>query len=168
VSRELAELKKPKHEKRIRDFATKLNLNQKDLLKSLLEWRTMMSNILDEKEENLIKSTNLVQLACEAPQSIGEITSIIGQLNKFLEPQKKIILRLITEHGFINKLRTLECHNCLREGHGPAWACPFPKNSLNYKLWMKREENSEVNARQNQRRVENARKKGYEPHWFQR
>ena len=143
-------------------------------LASLLEWRTMISRIFDEEEEVIVTASNLAILSLEKPQTVDEIVKLMpsapeGVVNR--EPagkprQEPVIMRIIETNGsHMDELRELECHNCLKKGHGAAWACPLRKNNENLKIFMNRPENRRYKVKQNERRRKNweLNKKGGRP-----
>lgn len=122
---------------------------QRFLFSSLIEWRILLSKVIDEKPENLVSAEKLLTLCVKIEPSVDEIKGVIGKTDKRVceigatkAMQAAILQNLINSQGqYIQHLRTHECHNCLKTGHGPAWACPFPKIKENYMAWYKRPEN---------------------------
>lgn len=129
---------------------------------NLIEWREIFSKMIDEKPKMLLSAEKLLSLSASSNKEISEMETITGTLCEYAfksldEPrQLKIIQKILESNGsYMQVLRNHECHNCLRIGHGPAWACPFPKNNENYAIWMNRPENKQVKEKQSQRRFNN-------------
>ncbi len=124
---------------------------QKILFSSLIEWRVLLGKVIDEKPVNLVSTDKLFTLCGKNDPSVEEIKAVIGKTDKRVceigstrAMQAAIIQKLIETQGqYIEHIRTHECHNCLKTGHGPAWACPFPKIKENYAAWYKRPENQQ-------------------------
>ena len=150
-------LYKGKSENEIRQTAKRIKAEQRDLFESLLVWRFNIAKIIDEKPNNVVHSSTLLQISTTANISLDLIQAYLSSnssTHKSLKGQDKVINNLC--HGqSIEELLETECHNCLQKGHGPAWACPFPKNKDNYKLWFNRPENKEYKMKQNLRRKQN-------------
>ena len=157
----LAEDELKKFGKRTFGRGKELSRTQFNILTALVEWRDNMSKVLDEPAENLIRGSVLVEIACLEP-NLMTLRTKIGKTHPAIVPQdpneKKghqlpMLARIIETGGtFIEAMRHLECHNCLKMGHGPAWTCPFPKNPDSLKIFMKRPENRPKNYKQNERR----------------
>lgn len=144
---------------------------QKFIFATLIEWRVLLSKVIDEKPGNLITTEKLLKLCIMENPSVDAIKQIIGKTDKRIceigspkAMQAAILQKLIETDGkYIEHIRTHECHNCLKTGHGPAWACPFPKIKENYKAWYKRPENQQHLHRQfNRRRTHLVEKFGEE------
>lgn len=130
-----------------------------NLFVALIEWREIFSKAIDEKPQNLLSAEKLLFLTEMKDKPISELYKVAGALCEYAfksleDPRQLKIIHKILESNttYMQTLRSLECHNCLRIGHGPAWACPFPKNHENYAIWMNREENKQFKDKQNQRR----------------
>lgn len=133
-----------------------------DLFVALIEWRELFSKMIDENPKNLLSAEKLLTLTTMKDNELSELKKITGPLCDYafksldIPRQLKIIRNILNSNGaYMQTIRTHECHNCLKIGHGPAWACPFPKNYENYALWMNREENKQFRDKQNQRRYKN-------------
>lgn len=124
----------------------------------------MISKIFDEEEDMLVTGSTLARMARQKPQTVGEIRAFIRAAPKDVvnhDPngkprQEVVLLRIIDTNGHhMEELRNLECHNCLKKGHGAAWACPLPKNRENLKIFMNRPENRHFKMKQDERRRKN-------------
>lgn len=142
-----------------------------DIFVALIEWREILAKVVDEKPKYVIDARRMLEVSslkhCYNMEKIRDI--VVGDGNchniylfkSMKEPrQVRVIQKIVESKGqYMKHLRKLECFNCFYVGHGPAWACPFPKNNQNYALWMNRKENVRFKMKQNQRRFENLVKK---------
>jgi len=143
----------------VRETAIRILENNDPKFMSLMEWRQTFSRVIDEQPNRVLPTTTLIRLSQLQHPSLEEVVDLCGNVAVTVKPQTKIIRNLLCEEDYIEKLRLLECHNCLKGGHGPAWACPFPRNHENHKIWMNREENKSAKQYQNARRRKNWEKK---------
>lgn len=139
-----------------------------DIFIALIEWREMFANIIDENPRKIISAKTLLHLASskEGDCNIDVIKKLTGPTSTYVykspeEPRQFNVIRKIiqTRGSYIQNLKSLKCFNCLQIGHGPAWACPFPKSRRNYQVWINHEENRNHKHKQNQRRFFNLAEK---------
>jgi ribonuclease D len=132
-----------------------LSSAQRYLFGTLLQWRLHFAQMIDEKPLNIMHAKNLLFLTQMVDPTADKILAkYLSHLPKNIQPQAKVLNNLLYGQT-IDELKNVECHNCLRAGHGPAWACPFPKNKENYKIWFNRPENQASKQAQNERRRKN-------------
>lgn len=130
------------------------------VFESLIEWRDQLAKVIDEKPEQLLSRWTLVNLASSEDQSLAQIKKTLSPCDKHIndpdssEPLQAGVVQKLLESGgdYIQEIRSIECHNCLKVGHGPAWACPFPKIKENYRIYYLRPENEAFRHHQYQRR----------------
>lgn len=130
------------------------------VFESLVEWRDLLAKVIDEKPEQILSRWTLVDLASSQDSSLANIQKTLSPCDKRInnpdssEPlQAGVVQKLLQSGGtYIQEIRSIECHNCLKVGHGPAWACPFPKIKENYRNYYLRPENEVFRHYQYQRR----------------
>ena len=58
---------------------------------------------------------------------------------------EQVITRIIETNGsHMDEIRNIRCKNCLKKGHGAAWACPLPRNPSRFERGRRRHKNREL------------------------
>lgn len=130
------------------------------VFRALVEWRDQISKIIDDKPELSVSSFKILDLTISDNSSITRVKEILGDIDKrisdpaSMEPQQAGVIMKIIETGgqYMDEIRNLECHNCLKTGHGPVWACPFPKEKGIYKAYYQNPEHQQFRDKQYMRR----------------
>jgi hypothetical protein len=139
------------------DVTTKEIVFQK--FTAMTEWRCNFAKLIEEAPSNVLSSQTILRLCLLKEPTQLMVEEIVTAENANILPsvtmQLQVLLKILVDTKFIEKLRNLECHNCLKVGHGAAVCCPFPKNSANCKVWMNRPENRKFKIKENQRRRRN-------------
>ncbi|CAL8129943.1 unnamed protein product [Orchesella dallaii] len=131
------------------------------VVERLFDWRSYLAKNFDRKPQQVLSQENVPKLANELHRtSRTDVDIIAGLLRRyrvnddFVKSARLLTAYLERDGTTLQKMRTVICHNCNKEGH-VAKFCFFESVPEARKQFLERPENAEQRAKQQQRRHNN-------------